>query len=559
MVSHKNLIANTSSIVDVETILEYKNNSLTFYYTSPFYEEESKNEFSYFLEDFDAEWSEWTTERKREFTYLREGDYTFKIKSRNLYNIETPIAEFKFTILPPWYRSFSALIAYAFVGILIIILIVKLYTYRLLKEKDKLEKIVIERTQEILMQKEEILVQAEHLKEANEHVSAKNKELEQQKWEITNQAIKLKKANIELLKLSKVASETDNAIAIFDKDGNIEWVNDGFTRLYGYTLEEFKKEKNSNIVDGSFNPNIKKAILSCINEKRSIVYEFNTKNKNGKSIWAQTTLTHVVDKDGNTLNLIAIDSDITELKLAQKEVAEQRDELAIINATKNKFFRIIAHDLRNPISTLAGSTNLIFNDFEEYDKEQTKNFIGELNKLSQTTFNLLENLLDWSSTQMGDISFIPKSIDLKFIVEEAVALIKRKINHKNINLKIDIEEHSFALADENMVRTIFRNLLSNAVKFTPENGEIEISTAIKEELIHCLIKDTGIGIVKKDINKLFKIDQHYTRLGLDNEKGSGLGLILCKEFVEKNGGKISIDSTPDVGTTIEFTLRKYTV
>lgn len=554
-----NLIPNPSSVVDAETILEYRDNSITFIYASPSFEKESKNVYSYYLEGFDNKWSDWTSENKKEYTNLREGEYIFKVKSKNIYRVESPIAEFNFTILPPWYRSFGALIAYAFIGILLIILIVKLYTYRLLKEKDKLEKIVIERTQEILMQKEEILVQAEHLKEANERISAKNKELEQQKWEITNQAIKLKKANIELLKLSKVASETDNAIAIFDKDGNIEWVNDGFTRLYGYTLEEFKKEKNSNIVDGTFNPNIKKAILSCINEKKSIVYEFNTKNKNGKDIWAQTALTHVVDKDGNTLNLIAIDSDITELKLAQKELAEQRDKLAISNATKNKFFRIIAHDLRNPISTLAGSTNLIFNDFDEYDKEQTKNFIGELNKLSQTTFNLLENLLDWSSTQMGDISFVPKSIDLKFIVEEAIELIKRKINHKNISLKLNIEKHSVALADENMVRTIFRNLLSNAVKFTPEDGKIEITTKIEDDLIYCTVKDSGIGIVKEDIKKLFKIDQHYTRLGLENEKGSGLGLILCKEFVEKNGGKIKINSTPDVGTTIEFTLRKYTV
>ena len=545
--------------VDINTILEYQDNSLTFFFSSPFYEDEKNNEYSYCLEGFDNKWSDWTKERKKEYINLREGDYTFKIKSRNIYQIETDVSEFTFSILPPWYRSFSALIGYIVLGIVIIIFVVKLYTYRLLKEKDKLEKIVIERTQEILMQKEEILVQAEHLKDANERISAKNKELEQQKWEITNQAIKLKKANIELLKLSKVASETDNAIAIFDKDGNIEWINDGFTRLYGYTLDEYKKEKNTNIVDGSYNPNIKKAILSCINDKKSIVYEFKTSNRDGKDIWAQTTLTHVVDKDGHTLNLIAIDSDITELKIAERELSEQRDQLAISNATKNKFFRIIAHDLRNPISTLAGSTNLIFNDFDEYDKEQTKTFIGELNKLSQTTFNLLENLLDWSSTQMGDISFMPKSIDIKFLVEETIELIKRKIDYKNILLKIDIQENTTALADENMVKTIYRNLLSNAVKFTPENGTVKISTEVKDDLIYCTVEDSGIGIEKKNLDKLFKIDQHYTRLGLDNEKGSGLGLILCKEFVEKNGGKINIESTPNKGTIIRFTLKQYSV
>ena len=554
-----NFIINPNSTVDIGTILEFEDNSLTFYYSSPFFEEESKNKYSFYLDGFDDNWSGWTTENKKEYTNLREGNYVFKVKSINIYNIETSVAEFHFKILPPWYRSFSAYFGYSIFGVIIIILIVKLYTIRLIREKDKLEKIVIERTQEILMQKEEILVQSEHLKDANEGITAKNEELEKQKWEITNQAIKLKKANVELLKLSKVASETDNAIGIFDKEGNIEWVNDGYTRMYGYNLEQYKSEKSINIINSSDNPNIKDAIKSCINNKKSVVYKFKTKTRDGKEIWAQTTLTHVVDKDGKTLNLIAIDSDITELKHAEKEIKEQRDKLAISNATKNKFFRIIAHDLRNPISTLAGSTNLIFNDFDEYNKEQTKKFIGELNRLSLTTFNLLENLLDWSSTQMGDISFTPKPIDLSLIAKENIELIKQKIDQKNINLKLKIDVNTIAFADENMVKTIIRNLLSNAVKFTPENGEIEISTTVKKDYVHCFVKDSGVGIQKEVLNKLFKIDQHYTTLGLNNEKGSGLGLILCKEFVEKNGGEIKITSKPNHGTSIEFTLKTHSV
>ena len=558
-------LINPSPIVSRETILEIQDNSLTFYYSSPFYEEESKTMFSYFLEGYDKDWSEWSTETKKEFSYLREGDYTFKVKAKNIYHIISTPAEFKFKILPPWYRSFAAILGYIVLGILLIIVIVRLYTYRLIKEKDKLEKIVIERTQEILMQKEEILVQAEHLKEANEGITAQNEELEKQKWEITNQAIKLRKANIELIKLSKVASETDNAITIFDKDGNVEWVNEGFKRMYGYSLNQYKSEKSLNIIDSSDNPNITDAIKSCINDKKSVVYEIKSKTRDGKELWAQTTLTHVVDKEGETLNLIAIETDITEIKNAQKEILkqkqeieEQRDKLAISNATKNKFFRIIAHDLRNPISTLAGSTNVILNDFEEYNEEQTKGFIGELNKLSNTTFNLLENLLDWSSTQMGDIDFSPKPVDLELIIKENIELVSRKVNSKNISLKTVINKNSIAFADENMIKTVIRNLLSNAVKFTPENGEIEIATIVNKELINCSVKDSGIGIKKEDQNKLFRIDMHHTTPGLSNEKGSGLGLMLCKEFIEKNGGKITITSEPQKGTTIVFTLKKYT-
>jgi signal transduction histidine kinase len=415
------LILDPNPIINNNYILEYKDNSLKFFFASPYFEEESKNTYSYCLNNFNSDWSNWTIENKKEYTNLREGDYVFKVKSKNIYNIETSVAEFKFTILPPWYRTFGAFIGYFIFGVLFIILIVKLYTYRLIKEKDNLENIVIERTQEILMQKEEIIVQSEHLKDANDVIVARNEELENQKLEIE----------------------------------------------------------------------------------------------------------------------------------------AQRDKLAVINATKNKFFRIIAHDLRNPISTLAGSTNLIFNSYDDFSKSQTKEFIGDLNKLSQTTFNLLENLLDWSSTQMGEIKFSPRPIDIKSLTAENLELIRSKINSKNIELNVNIKKDTMAFADENMVKTVIRNLLSNAVKFTPENGKIEISCKLKTDYLIYTVKDSGIGIKEDDLKKLFRIDTHHTTPGLSNEKGSGLGLILCKEFVEKNGGNITITSELNKGTSINFTLKKH--
>ena len=555
---------NVSGNIDMGTVLDYENNTVIFHFALPFYDEESKNQYSYYLEGFDKKWSDWTTETKREYNNLREGEYIFHVKAKTLYNIEPEQSVFKFKILPPWYRSFAAILGYIVLGIFLIIGIVRLYTYRLIREKDKLEKIVIQRTQEILMQKEEILVQAEHLKDANERISAKNKELEKQKWEITNQAIQLKKVNIELLKLSKVASETDNAIAIFDAKGNIEWINNAFTKMYGYTLEQYKDEKYTNITQSSDNPNIKETIEKCLKNNKSVVYEFKTQSRQGKELWVQTTLTPVVDKDGETINLIAIDSDITKLKFAEKEILQQkkeieqqRDKLAVSNATKNKFFRIIAHDLRNPISTLVSSTNVVFNDFDTFNRAQTKNIIAELNRLSQTTFNLLENLLDWSSTQTGEVIYTPKPVDIQFVVDENIDLVKRKTEQKEIKINIRIPGNTIAYGDEDMIKTVIRNLLSNAVKFTPEKGLIEIFAQIVNDTIHITVKDTGIGIEPENLPKLFRIDQHHTTPGLSNEKGSGLGLILCKEFVDKNGGTITIDSIPGQGTSITFTLKKY--
>lgn len=541
--------SNCDNLTNSNIVLDYSINSLVFSYSLPYYEQESKNEYSFYLEGFDKGWSEWTTENKKEYTNLNEGKYIFKVRAKNIYQIVSDISEYKFTLLPPWYRTIWAYFTYVFLSIILIAVVVKLYTLKLIKEKDNLEAIVAERTCEILMQKEELLVQAEHLKEAY-------RGLEKQKTEITKQTVELKKANIELIKLSKVASETDNAIGIFDKNGELEWVNAGFTRMYGYTLEQYKSEVNSNIINSTNYPNINESVIKCLNEKTSVSYKFNTITRDGRDVWVQTTLTNIVDANGETINLIAIDSDITELKNFEREIEEQRDNLAISNATKNKFFRIIAHDLRNPISTLAGSTNVIYNDFDDYKSEQTKLFIGELNKLSNTTFNLLENLLDWSSTQTGDIYFAPVKINLLSVCKENIELINTKVDQKSITLNLEIPENYEIFADENMVNSIIRNLLSNAVKFTPDNGEISISSKSNGEFINFTVKDSGIGISEQDLKKIFKIDQLHTTSGLSNERGSGLGLILCKEFVEINGGKIEINSIQNQGTLVELSLKK---
>ncbi|HRW63732.1 MAG TPA: HAMP domain-containing sensor histidine kinase, partial [Bacteroidales bacterium] len=158
--------------------------------------------------------------------------------------------------------------------------------------------------------------------------------------------------------------------------------------------------------------------------------------------------------------------------------------------------------------------------------------------------------------QTGEMKFNPKQIDVLSLLRENIELIKRRIDDKEIKLTIDVPENTLALADENMVKTIIRNLLSNAVKFTPEGGKIAISSYSDKDFVYCEVTDNGIGISNDDLQKLFKIDQHYTRLGLSNEKGSGLGLILCKEFVEKNGGNIEVISKLDKGTTIKFSLQK---
>jgi len=205
---------------------------------------------------------------------------------------------------------------------------------------------------------------------------------------------------------------------------------------------------------------------------------------------------------------------------------------------------------------LVSSTSIVLHDIKYYNKDKTTSFISELNKLSQTTYILLENLLDWSSSQMGEIPFSPKNIDINLIVKENIDLILTKTQSKHFRLYVNMPEPTLVFADENMIKAVIRNILSNATKFTPNNGLIDIYITEENGFIKLHIQDSGIGMNETDLNKLFRTEIHHSTLGTSNEKGSGLGLILCKEFIEKNGGTLSVISKPQKGSTFSFTIKK---
>ncbi|MBN2890302.1 MAG: SpoIIE family protein phosphatase [Bacteroidales bacterium] len=283
--------------------LDYTNNSLVFEYSSGFYEDADKTTYSYILEGFEKEWSTQTFDKKAVYTNIPEGTYKFRVKAINIYGVESVIAEYQFSISPPWYRTIWAYISYAIVFILFFVLVIKLYTKRLEAKNKELEKIVQERTSEIMLQKEEIQAQAEEL-------------------EVTNK---------ELEKLSIVASETDNAIVIADKDGNIEWINHAFTRLYGYSLQEFIRQAGANFIEASNNTEIQEVFKKCITTKKSVIYESESNAKNGRNIWVQTTITPILDHNGEIYKLIAIDSDIRKLKQAEQEILQKSEEIMCQN------------------------------------------------------------------------------------------------------------------------------------------------------------------------------------------------------------------------------------
>jgi two-component system sensor histidine kinase/response regulator len=231
-------------------------------------------------------------------------------------------------------------------------------------------------------------------------------------------------------------------------------------------------------------------------------------------------------------------------------------QLQELNASKDKFFSIIAHDLRSPFSGLFALTELIIEEIDQYSKDQIKKVVLQLQNATETLYELLGNLLTWARIQQGLIECHPQIIDIRYVVVQNVDLFTPYAQQKKITLSHSIQEHTPAYADVNLVNTVVRNLVSNGLKFTPEGGCIVISVTHDEHEVCVSIADTGIGIPKEKLPDLFRVDVKYQRAGTAGEKGTGLGLVLCKELIEQNGGSVRVTSEEGKGTTFTFTLPK---
>jgi PAS domain S-box-containing protein len=244
------------------------------------------------------------------------------------------------------------------------------------------------------------------------------------------------------------------------------------------------------------------------------------------------------DDSGNYESIIGMAIDITDRVNAQKALKVSEEKYRLLNTTKDKFFSIISHDLRNPLSAIYNFSELIIDDLEEAKFDKVYDYCNVIKQTSQQTLNLLTNLLDWSRIQSGKISFEAKDLQLLQTVQKTIDLLDANLRQKKIDIFIQISEKVNVFADETMLKTIFRNLISNAIKFSNSNDKITITGTQEGNDIIIKVEDTGIGMEQEAIDKLFKIEEGYSTKGTNQEKGTGLGLILCKDFIEKHGGKI---------------------
>jgi signal transduction histidine kinase len=230
------------------------------------------------------------------------------------------------------------------------------------------------------------------------------------------------------------------------------------------------------------------------------------------------------------------------------------NELHELNASKDKFFSIIAHDLKNPFNSIIGFSELQKEEIKSGDFVRIAEYAGRINISAVQTLRLLENLLEWANSQTGKILFNPAQIKLNEILNEEFSTLNDLAARKNIELNSYIPDNQTIIADKNMIKTILRNLITNAIKFTHKNGKVEVRAIIDNENVEISVSDNGIGMKEETIAKLFRIDANLTTRGTENEKGTGLGLFLCKEFVEKHGGKIWVESVPGKGSIFKFNL-----
>lgn len=274
----------------------------------------------------------------------------------------------------------------------------------------------------------------------------------------------------------------------------------------------------------------------------------------GETGYIKVRFTLIKDNYGKTIKTYGINQDITEQIRNERILKENATSLRELNAAKDKFFSIIAHDLKSPFNSILGLSNMLAEQIQGKNTEGIEEYAGIIQKSSHNAMELLSNLLEWARSQTGKMDFTPEPFEIISLINSVIALLEESARQKSISIVKELPQSIYVHADKAMISTILRNLISNAIKFTRLNGEITISINQQPENLQLTVCDNGIGIKKEAIPKLFRIDENVSTYGTQNETGTGLGLILCKEFIEKHGGKIWVESTPGVGSKFHFTI-----
>lgn len=377
----------------------------------------------------------------------------------------------------------------------------------------------------------------------------------------------------------KILSEfVRDGIFILTPEGNFIEVNSTACNMLGYSKEEILALTFPDILSEQEISKLQSYYDDLKNKKYS-VSEWGLKCNDANLIF--TEIAAQVLSDGNILSFVRdisarketeeelmrsyeeiqinrelVEENAAELAQLNEKLIQSEIELTEMNASKDKFFSIVAHDLKSPFQGLIGFADILMEDFDEMETEQTKYFIKEINASTKNVYKLIEQLLDWSRIQLGKMPFEPENFFIVQSIEFILNLVKANAIKKEITISQSVPDGQLVFADEKMINSVFENLISNAIKFTKRNGKITISSVENDDKVILTVNDTGIGIDSEALDKIFRIDSNHTTKGTESESGTGLGLLLCKELIEKNGGSIQVQSQLGVGTSIIFSLPK---
>ncbi len=361
-------------------------------------------------------------------------------------------------------------------------------------------------------------------------------------------------------KLNAIINNKLVGIGVTDILGRVKIVNDQFVKMMGYKTGydlfncHYKEYTHPDYIEDT-----KHKLDALISG--DIDYFHITKKyirKDGTEFWGDMFASPIKSETGEIIEIAGMITDNTARKEMELQMQENEKELKHINKTKDKLFSIIAHDIKNPFNVILGFANLLNSNYEEYNKVEIKGFISKILSATESVYKLLDDLLIWAKSQMGQLKVIPDRISLKSVISEIYDHFHVIANQKNIRLINDLSDELLILADYEMIRFIFRNLIHNGIKFTPENGQIICRGSIKENVCVIEIEDSGIGIGDEKLSTLFDMSDIMETKGTNEEKGTGLGLYLAQEMVQKNNGSISATSIVDKGTVFTVSLPLYT-
>ncbi|HPE41059.1 MAG TPA: PAS domain-containing sensor histidine kinase [Bacteroidales bacterium] len=344
--------------------------------------------------------------------------------------------------------------------------------------------------------------------------------------------------------------------SVLDSPYKVEYANDRFFEILQFKREEY--EKKPGIINHSIYEEDKPSFIAKNVEANRLMIPFVWEGRfmiQNQIIWIHfESIPRIMEN--NDIVWTGTLQDISKRKKGELEIVSKNEELQKLNQERTKFLSIIAHDLKTPFNSILNFSELLLSEIEEQDIEKVQEYGSIILDSSQRALSLLKNLMEWAQLHTGRLQFRSEVFLLDSEIEETILSFHHIAKEKNINIKNHILKDTEVVGDKNMIITVIRNLISNAIKFSFPKGIITISSRIKDDKLIFSISDTGVGISKKRLEKIFHLDGGTSTKGTNNEKGTGMGLILCKDFIEMNGGKIWVESVLGNGSTFYFTLPK---